>query len=227
MPFRETLLNLAITAVLVLIITLVAILLKESRPVPVAAIPIGKAAAPATSPSENGLPPPKAEFEVFPKAKLVESKNNEADTLRIKLDDRHDEIVFTLYFVDAPDASLTHPQLVQDQSRYFQINQDLVLKMGAEAAAYVTGLLKTKPFTLLTRWEPVPDRSRYYALIMVETEKGKVYLADLLMQKGYGRLAGISCDLPGGVKGADDYGLYLHQLSKQAREAKIGVWGAK
>jgi endonuclease YncB( thermonuclease family) len=227
MPFRETLLNLAITAVLVLIITLVAILLKESRPVPVAAIPIGKAAAPATSPSENGLPPPKAEFEVFPKAKLVESKNNEADTLRIKLDDRHDEIVFTLYFVDAPDASLTHPQLVQDQSRYFQINQDNVLKMGAEAAAYVTGLLKTKPFTLLTRWEPVPDRSRYYALILVETEKGNVYLADLLMQKGYGRLAGISCDLPGGVKGADDYGLYLHQLSKQAREAKIGVWGAK
>ncbi len=221
MPFRETLLNLAITAVLVLIITLVAILLKESRPVPVAAIPIGKAAAPATSPSENGLPPPKAEFEVFPKAKLVESKNNEADTLRIKLDDRHDEIVFTLYFVDAPDASLTHPQLVQDQSRYFQINQDNVLKMGAEAAAYVTGLLKTKPLTLLTRWEPVPDRSRYYALILVETEKGNVYLADLLMQKGYGRLAGIS------VKGADDYGLYLHQLSKQAREAKIGVWGAK
>ena len=106
MPFRETLLNLAITAVLVLIITLVAILLKESRPVPVAAIPIGKAAAPTLSPSENGLPPPKAEFEVFPKAKLVESKNNEADTLRIKVDDFHDEVVFTLYFVDAPDASL-------------------------------------------------------------------------------------------------------------------------
>ena len=227
MPFRETLLNLAITAVLVLIITLVAILLKESRPVPVAAIPIGKAAAPTVSPSENGLPPPKAEFEVFPKAKLVESKNNEADTLRIKVDDFHDEVVFTLYFIDAPDASLTHPQLVQDQSRYFQLSQDLVQKMGAEAAAYVTGLLKTKPFTLLTRWEPVPDRSRYYALILVETEKGKVYLADLLMQKGYGRLAGISCDLPGGVKGADDYGLYLHKLSKQAREAKIGVWGAK
>jgi endonuclease YncB( thermonuclease family) len=227
MPFRETLLNLAITAVLVLIITLVAILLKESRPVPVAAIPIGKAAAPTTAPSENGLPPPKAEFEVFPKARLVESKNNEADTLRVKIDDQHDEIVFTLYFVDAPEASHTHPQLVQDQSRYFQISQDLVVKTGTEAAAYATGLLKDKTFTLLTRWEPVPDRSRYYALIMVETDKGKVYLADLLMQKGYARLAGLSCDLPGGVKGADDYGLYLHQLSKQAREAKLGAWGAK
>jgi hypothetical protein len=99
--------------------------------------------------------------------------------------------------------------------------------VGAEAAAYVTGLLKVKPFTLLTRWEPVPDRSRYYALILVETEKGNVYLADLLMQKGYARLAGLSCDLPGGVKGADDYGLYLHKLSKEAREAKLGAWGVK
>jgi hypothetical protein len=225
MPFRETLLNLAITAVLVLIITLVAILLKESRPVPVAAIPVGKAAPSAAA--ESGLPAAKAEFEVFPKAKLIESKNNEADTLRIKVKDSHEETVFTLYFADAPESSLTHPQLVQDQSRYFQISQDSIIKVGAEAAAYVTGLLKDKPFTLLTRWEPVPDRSRYYALILVETEKGNVYLADLLMQKGYARLAGLSCDLPGGVKGADDYGLYLHKLSKEAREAKLGAWGVK
>lgn len=225
MPFRETLLNLAITCVLVLIITLVAILLKESRPVQ-KAIPITPAAAAHTG-ADVTLPAPKAEFEAFPKARLVESKNNEADTLRIKLDDFHEEIVFSLYFVDAPETSLTHPQLVQDQSRYFQISQDQVMKAGSEAAAYVTSLLKDRPFTLLTRWEPVPDRSRFYALIMVETDKGKVYLADLLMQKGHARLAGVSCDLPGGVKGADDYGRYLLDLGKTARTSKIGAWGAR
>ena len=117
---------------LVLIITLVAILLKESRPVPVAAIPVGKAAP--TAVAESSTPAPKAEFEVFTKARLVPSKNNEGDTLRIKLDDQHDETVFTLYFVDAPEITLTHPQLVQDQARYFQISQDAVLKAGAEAA---------------------------------------------------------------------------------------------
>jgi endonuclease YncB( thermonuclease family) len=225
MPFRETLLNLAITCVLVLIITLVAILLKESRPVQ-KAIPITPAAAAHTG-ADVTLPTPKAEFEAFPKARLVESKNNEADTLRIKLDDFHEEIVFSLYFVDAPEMSLTHPQLVQDQSRYFQISQDQVINAGSEAAAYVTKLLKDRPFTLLTRWEPVPDRSRFYALIMVETDKGKVYLADLLMQKGHARLAGVSCDLPGGVKGADDYGHYLLDLGKTARTSKIGAWGAR
>jgi hypothetical protein len=40
MPLRDTLLNLAITCVLVLIIVLVAILLKESRPDPLPALPV-------------------------------------------------------------------------------------------------------------------------------------------------------------------------------------------
>jgi endonuclease YncB( thermonuclease family) len=222
MPFRETLLNIAITGVLVLIITLVAILVKESRPAPVAAIPVGKAAV-ATM-TANSAAAPKADFEVFPKARLVLSKNNEGDTLRILLDEQHDETIFTLYFVDTPEITLTHPQLVQEQARYFQISQDEVLKAGLEAAGYVTSLLKDRTFTLLTRWEPVPDRSRYYGLIMVDMEPGKVYLADLLMQKGHARLAGLSCDLPGRVQGAADYGRYLLDLGKEARNAKRGVW---
>ncbi|MBL9132275.1 MAG: hypothetical protein JNG86_13815 [Verrucomicrobiaceae bacterium] len=226
MQFRETLLNLAITLVLVLIITLVAILLLKSRPVE-KAIPITRASPTAPAPAVPGMPAPKAEFEVFPKARLVESKNNEADTLRIKLDDLHEETVFTLYFVDAPDISLTHPQRVQEQARYFGLSQDQVTKAGEKAANYVTGLLKDRPLIVFTRWEPVPDRSRYYALIMVETDKGKVYLADLLMQHGHARLAGVTCDLPGKVQGVDDYGRHLLDLGKAARTAKLGVWGGK
>lgn len=227
MPFRETLLNLAITCVLVLIITLVAILLKESRPVPVAAIPVGKAAPAASVAADPSFPAAKAEFEAFPKAKLIESKNNEADTIRIKVDDFHEETVFTLYFVDAADPSLTHPQRVQEQARYFEASQEGVMKTGVEAAAYVAELLRDRPFVLLTRWEPVPDRSRYYALILVQNGTEKTYLADLLMKRGYARVAGLSCDLPGGVKGAVDYGGYLLELGKAARAAKIGAFGRK
>jgi endonuclease YncB( thermonuclease family) len=228
MPLRETLLNLAITAVLVLIITLVAILLKEGRSVPVAAIPVRAAKDPAppvgSSPS---APETLAEFRAYPKARLIASRSNEADTLRILVDAQHEEAVFTLYFVDAPEATLAHPQRVQEQARYFEATQDAVLRTGTEAAAYVTQLLNSRPFTLLTRWEPVPDRSRYYALVLVETEKGKVYLADLLMQRGYARLAGLTCSLPGDVKGADDYGRYLLDLGKKARAAKSGAWGRR
>ena len=226
MPFRELLLNLAITFVLVLIITLVAILLKENRPVPVA-IPIAKAAAtvPATTGTSN--PPPRADFEVFPKAKLIVSKNNEGDTLRIKPDDFHEEAVFTLYFVDAAENTPIHMQRVQEQARYFEASQEGVLKTGVEATAYVSELLKDRPFVLLTRWESVPDRSRYYALILVQNGNEKSYLADLLMMRGYARLAGVTCDLPGGVQGADDYGRYLLDLGKAARQAKRGAWGRK
>ncbi len=222
MPFRETLLNLAITAVLVLIITLVAILLRESRPVPIA-IAVGKA-----KPASQAVPPGAEltvpEFKAFPKARLIESRANEADTLRIKLDDTHEETIFSLYFVDAPDTTLTHPQRVQEQERWFGTTQNGILKAGAEATAYVTGLLKDRTFTVLTRWEPVPDRSRYYALIRIKTEKGEVYLADLLMQQGHARVAGITCELPGGVQGIDDYGHHLLELGKKARVAKLGIW---
>lgn len=227
MPFRELLLNLAITFVLVLIITLVAILLrKENRAVP-AAIPIAKATATAPAVTNSSIPPPKAEFEVFPKAKFIVSKNNEGDTLRIKPDDFHEEAVFSLYFVDAAENSLTHPQRVQEQARYFDASQEGVLKTGAEATAYVSELLKDRPFVLMTRWEPVPDRSRYYALILVQNGNEKSYLADLLMMRGYARLGTVTCDLPGGVQGADDYGRYLLNLGIAARETNRGAFGRK
>lgn len=230
MPFRETLLNLAITFVLVLILVLVALLLKQSKTVPVA-MPVGKAHTTeqavkntaASKPVNTGLP----EFKVFPKAKLIDSKNNEADTLRILPAEGEEEGVFTLYFVDAPDMTLTHPQRVQEQARYFEASQEGVMKTGVEATAYVTQLLKERPFMLLTRWEPVPDRTRHYALILVQVGNERIYLADLLMTKGYARLAGLTCELPGEVKGIDDYGAHLFDLGKKAREKKIGVWGRK
>ena len=193
MPFRDTLLNLAITCVLVLIIVLVAILLKESRPAPLQALPVMMAQVPAGQASRTPLP----EFKIFPKAKLIESRANEADTLRIKVSDTEDEHIFVLYFVDAPDISLTHPQRVQEQGRYFGVSSQRVIEEGQRAANYVTQLLKQQPFTVMTRWEEVPGLSRYYALILVEISPGKqVYLADLLVQQGYARVAGVTSSLP-------------------------------
>jgi hypothetical protein len=224
MPFRETLLNLAITCVLVLIITLVALLVRQSRPEVAKAIPIATARPATEGPAQKSAP--KADFEVFPKAQLVESKNNEADTLRIKPSPTAEEAVFRLYFVDAPETTLSSPQTVQEQARYFDASQENVLKVGVEAAAYVTELLKTRPFMLYTRWEPVPDRTRYYGMIKVSLKPGEyTHLADILMKRGYGRLHGLTCELPDGVQGINDYGRYLLDLGKKAREDKIGIWG--
>lgn len=227
MPLRETLLNLAITCVLVLIIVLAAILLKESRPVPLAALPVAVAQVPAGQTVSDAGRAPLPAFKIFPKARLIESRTNEADTLRIKVSDTEDEHIFVLYFVDAPDISLTHPQRVQEQARYFGVSSQRVVEEGQKAAGYVTQLLKDHPFTVMTRWEEVPGLSRFYALILVEISPGKqVYLADLLVQKGHARVAGVTSTLPADARSISDYALELQALRKRAQQSKAGIWAA-
>jgi endonuclease YncB( thermonuclease family) len=226
MPLRDTLLNLAITCVLVLIIVLVAILLKESRPDPLPALPVGVAQLPPGQSLDSG-PAALPEFKVFPKARFIESRTNEADTLRIKVSDTEEEQVFVLYFVDALDASWTHPQRVQEQARYFGVSGEKVVSEGLKATQYVTQLLKDRPFSVMTRWEQVPERSRFYALILVEHTPGSwVYLADLLVQQGFARVAGVTTSLPSDTRSLNDYALELQALRKQAEQRKAGVWAA-
>jgi len=226
MPLRDTLLNLAITCVLVLIIVLVAILLKESRPDPLSALPVGVAQLPPGQSLDSG-PAALPEFKVFPKARFIESRTNEADTLRIKVSDTEEEQVFVLYFVDALDASWTHPQRVQEQARYFGVSGEKVVSEGLKATQYVTQLLKDRPFSVMTRWEQVPERSRFYALLLVEHTPGSwVYLADLLVQQGFARVAGVTTSLPSDTRSLNDYALELQALRKQAEQRKAGVWAA-
>ncbi|SKA84243.1 hypothetical protein SAMN02745166_00995 [Prosthecobacter debontii] len=226
MSLRDTLLNLAITAVLVLIVVLGGILLKESRSAPARAMPVKVAGVPGeTLPDEGGAPNPVEEkFLIFPKASLVESRANEADTLRIRIG--NDEYIFVLYFVDALEATMTHPQRVAEQARYFgHTTEKVITSTGEEAAAYVTELLKTRPFEVLTRWERVPNTLRYYALIRFLREDGhRVYLMDLLLRKGYARLDGVDTALPGDSRDLPTYLAELMALGRRAREEKEGVW---
>ena len=79
----------------------------------------------------------------------------------------------------------------------------------------------------MTRWEQVPERSRFYALVLVEITPGKwVYLADLLVQQGFARVAGVTTNLPSDSRSVNDYALELQTLRKQAEQRKAGVWAA-
>ncbi len=230
MQLRETLLNLAITCVLVLIVVLSAILLRESRSGPVAtAIPVNTAGVPGGGVgSLEGFRPVEPNFVSFPSAEFIESRTNEPDGFRVKIG--NEEIVFVLYFVDALEASWTHPQRVAEQARWFgNIQNQAVVDGGVMAMNYVAGLLKTKPFTVLTRWERVPNSARYYALVSLEAEPGvRTYLADLLMRKGFARVGGITTFLPADdPRGMEDYLVQLTRDAKQARTQKQGIWGGR
>lgn len=229
MPFRETLLNLAITVVLVLIVVLVGIMLKEHRSKAVRAVPV-RVAKPASDGSGDPTKPVSDRFEILPRAELIDSRANEADTLRIRI--KGEEHIFVLYFVDALETTTNHPQRVAEQGRYFGNATDkTITDTGVEAARHVAELLKTRPFNVITRWERVPNTTRYYALITLEMEPGKVvYLADLLMQKGWAWVQGVPTDedfsttLPADRRDVKTYVLELQALAKQAKASKAGIW---
>lgn len=226
MSFRETLFTLAIASAVVLGVVVIGVIARGPRKEPVPAIPVKVAGIPGqTLPDEGGRPMEVTEqFQIFPRPELVESRANEADTLRIR--SGQEEHIFVLYFVDALETTQNHPQRVAEQARYFGVKEDkTVTEMGMEAAAYVTGLLKARPFNVLTRWERVPNTLRYYAIIVVENDDGRpVYLADLLMRRGYARLAGVSTFLPGDPRDEPTYVAELQSLARKARETKSGIW---
>jgi endonuclease YncB( thermonuclease family) len=107
------------------------------------------------------------------------------------------------------------------------VSGEKVVSEGLKATQYVTQLLKDRPFSVMTRWEQVPERSRFYALILVEHTPGSwVYLADLLVQQGFARVAGVTTSLPSDTRSLNDYALELQALRKQAEQRKAGVWAA-
>jgi endonuclease YncB( thermonuclease family) len=221
MKLRDALMNLAITAVLVLVIVLVALVLKKSRAAVPRAIPVNPATLSVANPNAR---PVRETFELLDKVTLVETRANEADTLRFRVG--AEEQIFVLYFIDALEASSSHPQRIKEQSRWFgNVNDRLLVDTGTEALNYVRDLLSSRPYQVLTRWEQVPNSTRYYALIRVEIQPGKgVYLADLLMQAGYARIQGVTTPLPNDSRDEVAYMLELKKHGERARTNKAGIW---
>lgn len=229
MQLRQALINLAITCALVLLVVLVALFLRSMQPPPVA-VPVAittTVSDPKTAPitgTKHSIRPVEARFLTFPNPELVDAGTLEADTLQFRLSDGAP--VFSLYFVDALEANSQSSGQIADQARYFgKATPEAVVEAGKEALAYVASLLKTKSFHLLTRWERPPNGDRYYALILVEYEKGRwTYLSDLLTRQGFARVAGVTTPLPDDKRSLETYLGELKDHAKYAREKRLGIW---
>jgi endonuclease YncB( thermonuclease family) len=219
MSLRDVLLNLAITAALLVVILMAALLVRTGS---------GQRQGTVEGGGETSVEPvakPRLEqFERIERAELVDVRSNEADTLRFRVG--QEEHVFVLYFVDALEAAWTHPQLISDQARWFgNVSSEDVVETGIEARDYVRELLTSKPFEIRTRWERVPNTLRYYALVVVEHQPGRsVYLADLLIRKGYARPGGLTTTLPDDPRDINEYLRELRNLATAARNERAGIW---
>lgn len=236
MPPRAAIHNGIITMVILFFMLLLGMLLKARyrlhkepvKAIPVAEVVVPKAvpvAVPLTEQVHEARAYKQGEWWVLPEPKLVASRGNEADTLRIRSGPKED--VFILYFVDAAETSPSRPKRLRDQSAFFQrASTDAMLSAGADAMTFVSNLLSKHSFKVYTKWERVPESERYYGFITVELEKGKHFdLGELLVRKGYAAPLGRQTpELPAPLPKSDQYAAQLGKAMAVARAEHVGAW---
>jgi endonuclease YncB( thermonuclease family) len=151
----------------------------------------------------------------------VATKDGDGDSFRVHSDTN--EFILRLYYVDAPEATLTYPERVRQQSEHYGITLDERLKAGAKARERVSELLR-EPFLVRTRWASAAGRgreTRYYGIV----EVGGKSLAELLVSEGLAQTKGVAPNLPSGEK-ASAYMKRLEDLEGEARQKRVGAWAS-
>ncbi len=149
----------------------------------------------------------------------VETKDADGDSFRVRT--ATNEFNVRLYFVDAPEATMTYAERVRQQAEHFHVTLDASLKTGAAARERTRELLRS-PFVVHTRWATAGGRGReprYYAIVTVD---GRT-LGEILVSEGLAQAKGVTANLPDGRKSA----AHLEQLlalEEAAKANRAGAW---
>ena len=162
---------------------------------------------------------PPAKWQTFTGCRYMSEEASDGDSFHVKYGPR--ELIFRLYFVDAPETDESVKERVREQCEYFGVTPKELLNAGEAARKFTAQWLK-QPFTVTTRWQNAQGRSRlprYYAQI----DFGGQDLAELLVRRGWARAKGTRAVLPDGTK-AKDHMEKLQKLEAEAKAKRVGIW---
>ena len=158
---------------------------------------------------------------VLKDCRLIPNPANDGDSFHVNAGGK--EYLFRLYFVDAPETDALAPGRLVEQAKYFGVTVPQAIEIGRAAKEFTQQKL-SEPFTVFTHMSDAMGQSRierFYAF--VQTKDGD--LGELLIRNGLARIHGFRA-APPGVKNWRVEFEKLQQFESQARQAKIGVWGA-
>ena len=169
-------------------------------------------------------------WELLSDCQLITGRNSDGDSFHVKHEKGETE--FRLYFVDAPESSYktygggeNNGKRLAEQGQYFGgLDQSNTTKVGSSAKALVKKALTKKDFKILTKWEDVYGPDRKYCLAVVNWEGQDLYLHELIVAQGLGRIHTRGADLPDGRR-YQDQKKHLKSLEQAASEKKVGAWG--
>lgn len=158
-------------------------------------------------------------WQTYEDCALLENEYNDGDSFHVKTDHWH--YVFRLYFVDCPETDRSFPERVEEQAKYWEVDDARALQVGKEAAEFTRKFLRGT-FTVMTRKEDARgrgDRPRYFAMI----KKGDEYLSEALVSHGLARIYGYDTELPDGLP-ARKHWARLKVAETRAKQAHLGGW---
>jgi endonuclease YncB( thermonuclease family) len=157
--------------------------------------------------------------------RLVEHRDNDGDSFHLLHEGREHE--FRLYFVDCPEKRRHHlnADRIAEQGNYFGgLSAGQTVAVGLAARDLTLELLRTRPFTVHTRWQPVFDSGRYYAFVSAEREGGvREDLSETLVKAGLCRIHTEGASLPDG-RSERDFEAHLRKLEREAKARRAGAW---
>lgn len=170
------------------------------------------------------------EFDILRNCQLISHRNNDGDSFHVKHGQKETE--FRLYFVDTAESQFKkyrdgndNGKRIREQGEYFGgLDMQVTTEMGKIAKSFVTDLLASQNFTVVTKWENVYTPARKYCYVIVKWEDEDVYLHELLVAKGLVRIKTRGAGLPDKTNFYDQK-KKLIQIEKMAKETKQGAWG--
>lgn len=146
----------------------------------------------------------------------------DGDSFHVKT--KSDHFIFRLYFVDAPETDTSIPDRVKEQAEYWNITEERLLKVAAEAKEFTEKFL-SNGFIVYSKRQTARGQSkkeRFFAMVKVNDR----YLCEALVENGYARVYGAWSDLPDGTN-SRKFISHLKALEIKARRAGKGAWAGK
>lgn len=167
-----------------------------------------------------------AAYEVLKDARLVDHRDNDGDSFHIA-HNGGEEHEFRLYFVDAPEKRLHqyNGKRLEEQARYFgALTVNDAISIGQEAKAFTEQLLRSRSFTIQTRWQRVFGSERCFAFVFFDEPGGKKEdLSEKLVRAGLCRIYTQGANLPDG-RHDKAFTQHLRALEREAKAEKRGAW---
>jgi endonuclease YncB( thermonuclease family) len=155
---------------------------------------------------------------------LVEDRGNDGDSFVVRHQGK--DHTLRLYFADCPEKyrHQYNGGRIAEQGRYFDgLTGEETVGVGEDARDFTLSVLRPRPFTVLTRWEPVFDSQRFYAFVTLAQGED---LAELLVARGLARIHTKGENRPGGAAASTEK-QRLQSVERKAKAANVGAWAIR